>query len=348
MLCVCDHFEPLHDSDHEGALRRIDEWQSRWPSMVNEFTSVAADGVGPRHTFFYPVEQYHPELMDRLAEVCRDSGAEVELHLHHDNDTAENLERSLIEGVDALAGHGFLCRDKGDGSTRYSFIHGNWALDDSDPAGRNCGVRGELGILRRTGCYADFTMPSAPHPTQTRIINSIYYARDGMDGKSHDSGLLAACGDDTTGALRDSEEHLLLAQGPLGLNWRWRKWGVVPKVENAELTGVNPPTTQRLQLWADLAPSVAGRPDWLFVKLHTHGGIPQNYETLLGDPMRRYFEGLRNVSEQGLQVHFVSAREMVNMVHAAEDGCHGDPGDYRDYRFELRTGTSDLPMRLRR
>ena len=39
-------------------------------------------------------------------------------------------------------------------------------------------VNNELEILRDTGCYADFTMPSAPHPTQTWKINSIYSASD--------------------------------------------------------------------------------------------------------------------------------------------------------------------------
>ena len=175
MLCVCDHFEPLHDTDHDGALRRLEEWQNRWPTMVEEFSGIAADPVGPRHTFFYPVEQYDEEIVGRIAEICRVSGAEAEVHLHHDNDTAENLERTLIEGRDALASHGLLAREKESGAPRYGFIHGNWALDDSDPRGVNCGVRGELGILRRTGCYADFTMPSDPGssnptPDSRRIV----------------------------------------------------------------------------------------------------------------------------------------------------------------------------------
>ncbi len=337
MLCVCDHFEPLHDTDHDGALRRMDEWQHRWPKIVGEFADLANDGIGPRHTFFYPVEQYHEAIVSRIAEVCRDSGAEAEVHLHHDNDTAENLERVLIEGRDLLASHGLLARDKDTGEVRYGFIHGNWALDDSDPHGRGCGVRGELGILRRTGCYADFTMPSAPHPTQTRTINSVYYAQDSMAGKSHDRGTPVTA--DKTRALRDRDDQLLLVQGPLGLNWQRRKWGVLPKVENAELTGTNPPTAQRFNLWSRLAPSVAGRPEWLFVKLHTHGGIPQNYETLLGDPMRRFYDSLSALTEDRVHLHFVTAREMVNIVHAAESGAGGDPADYRDFSLRLEVST---------
>ena len=35
-------------------------------------------------------------------------------------------------------------------------------------------------------------------------------------------------------------------------------------------------------------------------------------------------------------LHFVSAREMVNMILAACDGEEGNPGEYRDYRSEAR------------
>ena len=72
--------------------------------------------------------------------------------------------------------HGLLARRRDTGELPYGFIHGNWALDNSRPDGRCCGVNNELAILRETGCYADFTLPSAPSPAQTAKINSIYYA----------------------------------------------------------------------------------------------------------------------------------------------------------------------------
>jgi len=37
-------------------------------------------------------------------------------------------------------------------------------------------------------------------------------------------------------------DELLLVQGPLGLNWRRRKLGLVPKIENAEISADAPPT----------------------------------------------------------------------------------------------------------
>ena len=66
---------------------------------------------------------------------------------------------------------------------------GTGRLITRSPDGRCCGVNDEIDILRETGCYADFTLPSSPSPTQTRKINSIYYAVDDpLEPKSHDWG----------------------------------------------------------------------------------------------------------------------------------------------------------------
>jgi hypothetical protein len=47
---------------------------------------------------------------------------------------------------------------------RFGFIHGNWALDNSLPHGKSCGLDSEIALLRDLGCYGDFTMPSGASP----------------------------------------------------------------------------------------------------------------------------------------------------------------------------------------
>ena len=49
------------------------------------------------------------------------------------------------------------------------------------------------------------------------------------------------------------------------------------------------------------------------------------------DFLRELVEG---ADERGEILHFVSAREMVNIVLAACDGRDGNPGEYRDYRLK--------------
>lgn len=329
-IAICDHFEPLHHTDKNGALKAIGDWQTAWPEMVNAFRD--SGGRGPRHSFFYPVEQYDADLISPVADLCAQTGSEVEIHLHHDNDTEDSVTKLLRDGVRDLSHHGLLSR-AADGTPRYAFIHGNWALDNSRPDGRWCGVSNELTVLKRTGCYADLTMPSAPDPCQTKILNSVYYAREDGCAKSHNHGTPVEAG--KTASLRDLDDHLLLIQGPLGLNWQRRKWGLLPRLENGDLTGANPPTAERARLWLELCPRVKNGAPWVFIKLHTHAGIPKNYRALLGDAARRFYHGLAQMAQEqpGFHYHFVTARELVNLVHAAEDGKTGHPGEWLDYRL---------------
>lgn len=333
MLAVCDHFEPLHASDKKGAIERIGIWQERFPQLIEPFKDC--DGHPPKHSFFYPIEQYDADLLAPLADLCEKTGSEIEVHLHHKDDTPERLRDALEQGKVDLASHGLLPRDSS-GEIRYAFIHGNWALNNSHPQGLGCGVDREIPILRQTGCYADFTMPSAPSPTQSRVINSIGYLTDLPGRAALDQLQLAGVSEEA--GRRDEKDQLLMIHGPLALNWKWRKWGIIPKMENGDITGTNPPTYMRLQLAVSLGVSVQERSDWVFVKLHTHGGIEQNFEMLLGEPMRKFHQAVvdANAAEDGdVQVHYVTAREMANIVHAAEDGKKGDPGEYRDYLFRL-------------
>lgn len=327
-IAVCDHFEPFHDTDKTGAIKALQDWTDRWPPLVDAFRDHS--GRGPRHTFFYPIEQYDAEVIGCLAELCQHTGSEVEVHLHHEGDTAATLTEQLHLGLDQLAGHGLLSRN-GTGQPRYGFVHGNWALDHSHPDGKHCGVPDELAVLKATGCYADFTLPSAPDPAQVRTINSIYYAKEDGKPASHARGTPVQVG--ATAHLADEADHLLMVQGPLGLNGARRKFGLIPRIENADLTGANPPTLERFRLWTRLCPFVQNGPPWVFIKLHTHGGIARNYNTLLGEPARRFHRDLADAmkTNAALRYHYVTAREMVNLIHAAESGVTGEPSAYLNH-----------------
>jgi hypothetical protein len=327
LLAVADHYEPLHgEASFEAGLQRVERWLERYPALASGFTD--SDGRHPQHTFFFPIEQYRPEFLDRLAGLCRAGFGEVEVHVHHDDDTADSLRRQLAGFTRTLhERHGLLARDAS-GRIAYAFIHGNWALDNSMPDGRWCGVSGELAVLRDTGCYADFTLPSVPSPAQTHTVNRIYYTRATAPGpRAHDRGVRAAVG------RTPGPDDFLLVQGPLALSWTGAKWGVVPRVENGSLHAGHPPTVRRLANWASCGISVAGRPDWLFVKVYTHGAPERNADMLLGPGMAAFHRGAQAEFDDGkrFRLHYVTAREMANIIHAAEDGRTGDPGQYRDY-----------------
>ena len=329
ILCIADHYEPQHGKvDPARAASRVESWVREYPRLFERFRD--ADGRPPRHTFFFPVDEYDASHVDAIAALCRRGFGEVEIHLHHDNDTADNLTRTFSDFIALFSNkHGLLPHDKRTGRKKFGFVHGNWALDNSLPGGRLCGVNNELDVLREAGCYADFTMPSFPSPTQTRKINSIYYAVDDPHKpRSHDWGTDVGVGP----ALANG---LMCIQGPLLLNWHSRKFGLVPRVENGNLQGNQPPTEARLDLWLKARVQVPQRPDWFFVKLYTHGATESNQAVVLGDPMVRFHETLARRAKENPQFHFhyVTAREMYNLVKAAEAGWTGSVADARD--FEL-------------
>jgi hypothetical protein len=336
LLCIADHFEPkAQHADKSAGRARVDHWLREFPRQFANFRD--SSGRPPRHSFFFPIEEYEPEYLDALAHLCGQGFGEVEVHLHHDHDTAEDLREKLAAFRDLLAErHGLLARHKDTGELGYAFIHGNWALCNSRPDGRCCGVNNELDVLRQTGCFADFTYPSAPSPTQPATINSIYYASN-QPGRprSADRGL-------AIGSAGVPPDSLLLIQGPLLLDWSRRKWGLVPRLENGCLQASQPPSLRRMDAWLRARVQVPTRPDWFFVKLHAHGAPENAHDVLLGEPMVRFHEGLARRSQQDphFHYHYVTAREMYNLAKAAEAGYRGPVGGALDFVYMPMTCSS--------
>ena len=327
MFCFVDHFEPMwRGADLATQRARVDRWCRDYRALASQHRD--ADGRPPQHGFFYPEEEYAEEHLDKIASLCADGYGEIEIHLHHDNDTEVNFKQSIARFCNTLhENHGALSRDPRTGKLAFGFIHGNWCLDNSRGDGRWCGINNELILLRELGCYADFTLPSAPSDTQTRTINSIYYATDDPTRpKSHNDGTAVRVGGSTSG-------DLMIMQGPLGLNWRERRMGLLPRIENADVRRGCPPTPARVDAWVRTGVHVEGRPEWVFIKVHTHGTQEADMDTLLGpaaDTMHSYLERAYN-DGQNYVLHYVTSREVYNIVKAAEAGCEGNPNDYRDY-----------------
>ncbi len=310
-VTIADHFEPKWRSADLGtAQSRVALWRATWPDIAGR---CKPDSVGntPRYTFFFPEEEYHPSLMEPLAEMVRDGIADVEVHLHHDGEGRQNF----VERISGFCGvlhsnHGLL--RKRDGKLAFGFIHGNWALDNSRPDGRWCGLNDEIRLLRDLGCYADFTMPSGDSPTQARLVNTIYYCNGAPDRpKSYDNGVPVTPGGHVEG-------DLLMIPGPIGMRWKDR-W--LPRLETGELRCGNVATPYRVRRWVELAPRIGTDS---FIKLFTHGAQEHNSSALLRDVLESAFNMLvEEANRRGCAIHFVSAWQMYLAIEAI--GRRRDP-----------------------
>lgn len=326
MFCFVDHYEPQWlKPSYETEVARVARWRQDYPKLCANHRD--GDGRPPVHSFFYPEEEYRVEHLNALVELCQMGLGEIDIHLHHDKDTEAGLREKLSRFTNMLVrDHGALPTDA-NGKPVWSFIHGNWALDNSHPTGFGCGVSNEIKILADEGCYADFTLPAAPDPCQTTTINKIYYAiGNPHQCKSHDTGVRVKVGSKPVG-------DLMIIQGPLGFMWHNRKFGLLPRIENADVRTSSPPTPARIDAWVDMGIHIEGRPEWIFIKVHTHGTQERDINTLLGDPMDKAFSYLESKYNDGknYKLHYVSARETYNIIKAAEAGLAGDPNEYRDY-----------------
>jgi hypothetical protein len=308
-VAITDHYEPLgRGASKETAFGRVAQWREKWPRIADDALRDAAS-QRPQYSFFYPQEEYQCDLLNGLAEIVRLGFGDVEVHLHHDNEQRESFIQKITDYCRRLTeDHGLLRQQNG--RTVFGFIHGNWALDNSSPDGKCCGLNGEISLLRDLGCYADFTMPSAPSATQGRIVNQIYWCTNNPDNRprSFDHGIEA-----TTGGGRRGD--LLMITGPLGLRFGER---LMPHLETGELAGYDMPTPSRVRRWFDLAPTIG---EDVFIKLHTHGAADWNQESLLNGGLENLLNWLAEEAERrNIEIHWATAWQMYQAASALIHG----------------------------
>ncbi|MBN1320285.1 MAG: hypothetical protein JXA87_05505 [Thermoleophilia bacterium] len=319
LFCMVDHYEPGTggvDSSREEA--RVADLLTRYPQLAD--AHIDAAGRCPRRTWFFPPHYHRHGSLRRLVSLCERGYGEIELHLHHGKiapDTTENLRHTIALCLRDYSQFGIFGMQEG--RRRYGFIHGDYALNNSLPGQKYCGVDNELSVLAETGCYADFTFPSCTR-SNPRQINTIHYADTRLKGrKAYASGTRAKVG-------TERREGLLIVQGPVRPVW------VDGRLTFGDAINNRRPLTKRLiAAWIGTSIHVAGKRDWVVVKIHTHGAAYA--DAVLGSSMHEGLTHLETAYNDGKKhvLHYVTARELYNVIRAAEAGETGDPTDYLDY-----------------
>lgn len=313
IITVVDHFEPSR-SLGEAGVARVKDWCAQYLAATCDL--MDDDGRSPQHTWFYRFDYPNFDCLRLVSEAVFRGAGEIEFHLHHGNDTSENFARTLTQGKAWFGSAGAMLTQK-TGDCRFAYIAGNWALANGQGDDRKSGVDDEIALLRDAGCYADFTFPAFGERSQPSMVNTIYYATQSSNAKCYNTGEEVCVGGKEGG-------DLLLFQGPLYIDPPRRV------LDYAAVENYAPYYEGRVENWLKAAVSVRGRPEWTFIKLHTHG--MQSAAVVTGSAARyMYMDILERLRSQGIGVHFATAREAYNIVKAAESGCAGNPGDYRDY-----------------
>jgi hypothetical protein len=339
MVILADHFEPVRalrkpgDLEAGVAAEAVARWCREYEMLAGRFHD--ADGRPPQYSWFYAVDFPEFGALQQLSASAYRGFGEVELHLHHGHDTEESFSTKLRDGLAWSARAGVMLTAEPEPRHRFAYIAGNWALDNGGGDDATSGCNTEIGALQRLGCYADFTFPAFGMPAQPLKTNALYYAKDCPKPKSYDWGV-----DCQVGKARRDE--LLMVQGPLVIDWASGKF------ENGALESHFPPAPDRLDAWLKAHVHVRGRPEWVFVKLFTHG--IQNWEAMLGGGAEAMFAAMvERWNRPPFRLHFVTAREAHNIIRAAEAGHAGSPNDYRDFEIPLpanRRVSCDAPWRL--
>jgi len=314
MFLVVDHFEPSRSQGNLG-IQRVKQWCNKYEEIAKLHTD--SDGRFPQHTWFYRYDYPSSECVNILSDPVFKGFGEIEFHLHHGNDNPRTFEQKIIEGLNWFNSFGAMISAEVKPERRFGYIAGNWALDNGRKNPAFSGVNTELSILNKTGCYADFTFPAIDTNAQPRKVNSIYYATDTPKPKSYDTGVDVARNAASSG-------DLMIFQGPVYIDWKEKY------IESASFETFAPYSARRIENWLRAGIHVAGRPEWIFIKVHTHG--MQSRDVFLGNGLNNMLSDLeKRFKEAPYHLHYVTAREAYNIAKAAEADMQGDPDAYRDF-----------------
>ena len=351
-----DHFEPTKTDNSE-----VQPWISDYMAMARKHTD--ADGKHPIHSYFLlacprcltGAREKHmiPDQLRMLNTVTYGGFGEVDYHLHHGemderNRTEEEAEADLhyLNDLteDIFTRHGAWVTTDPSPRNAIAFIHGMWALDNSrlndwttpdDPYRQFCGVNQELRTLKEDGIYADFTFP-AWGPMEPDVANDkLFYATDDEQPSSYKNPENV----EIVEVGKQSNGDLMIVQGPKTNT----NIGYLEEVYD------NPPTLDRMDEWVSHNVHVEGKDDWVFVKVYTHGIMaelsnPKTWDYFFGPTMDTFYNEIEEKYNDGenWKLHYTSAREMYNIIKAAEAGVNGDPGQYRDFEISPYANTRIL------
>ena len=280
---------------------------------------------------------YFPQRTDAQLAMCRrairqvseHSSHEFQVHVHHENYTFNHGHRSehaldyfstpecrtYEEDRFALAVNLTLEAieyESGQMLDRWFFVHGNWALNASDPT--VCHIVREIEILKSLGCLGDFTFPAGREHVNPRL-EVPYFARPTSEPKGYD--------------LQQSDPQLAYGNGAAAAE-KFFIWASFIKHGHASLDYYAPWLRKRLDNTAMHAREIVQRSycvdGILFIKSHAHSMHPLYFtdgkapvfpheDPAIATMFRTLFSAAALAGAEALQVR-QAAVDVLAFVHA--------------------------------
>jgi hypothetical protein len=321
LFALCDHYEPHWKNTDVGVgTERVRTWLHGYPALVGPYRD--SDGLPPRHSFFFPGEEYQPAYLDALASLARRGLGEVELHLHHHDDTPDGLRAKIAAYLRLFDGHGHLTRTgTASSATRSSTATGASPTRAPTDAGaastESCRCCSTPAVTRIS--------PSRRRPirrSRHRQPDLLARRRSGAP-RAQDAGVTRArrrrparSHPDDRGAAR-----LRAAAGPLA----------VPRIENAALTADDPADAGAVRSWVARASTSRGAR--VGVRQGAHHGAPEKQAAALlggaGDAARRADHPFQR--RQAVAAALRDRARDVQHRHRGDGRKKRRPGAFRDH-----------------
>lgn len=297
-----DRFVPA--GDPAAQLEAVRNWQKAYGDLLEGHAD--SRGRCPKHTWFIEPSQLGPEAREQMAHWPERSWGEIEFLFDPSKQGgAEELRESIGREAELLREMGACPQG------RFVAARGGAALTGGLQAE-------EVAELLHAGCQADLSFPALGSPAQPANVNRI------LDLHTHSGEVVfdVARADNSPPA-----ESLLLLPGPTHI-------GLTLGVFDGGTIGPgDPPYIWRIYHWLAAHVHLPGRPNWVFFVIHGSTASDPSRRMLLGKPLDRLWTAMEErFKSPGHRLHYVTAREAVNIARAAQAGRDGNPSDYRDFR----------------
>ena len=181
----------------------------------------------------------------------------------------------------------------------FGYVAGNSALDNGAGDDSLSGCDTEISASRRR-LLRRLHLPIARLAGPAAEGQRPLLRHRGRSAESYNDGVDVEVG-------RKPSGDLMIFQGPVAIDWQMGGF------EEGALENSSPPHPRRLAGLLAGNVHVAGRPEWIFVKTHTHA--MQNRASFLSDDMDAMYEAMETWwNRPPFRLHYVTAREAYNIV----------------------------------